>query len=229
MQKVTGRVIAIQRDQDESTLAEIACPPETIPGAGQYALAWAPADRDSPLATTLFPARRKQHSFIAAPQVPESWTPGTRVALRGPLGHGFSPPENCRRIALATFDSSLQRLLPLIFQAVSNQADVTVFSDTALPRIPAAVEVFPLSDLPSVLTWADYLALDLPRNAIPGLRKQLGLAPGIAPGCPAQALVFTAMPCGAAAECGACALQSRRSWKLVCEDGPVFDLNELAW
>jgi NAD(P)H-flavin reductase len=229
MQKVAARVTAIQRDQDGRTTAEIACPPEAIPGAGQYALAWAPADRDSPLATALFPARRKQRSFIAAPQVPDSWTPGTRLELRAPLGHGFSPPENCRRVALAAFDSSLQRLLPLIFQATSNQADVTVFTDTALPHIPSAVEVFPLSDLPTVLTWADYLALDLPRSAIPGLRARLGLAPGAAPNCPAQALVFTAMPCGGDAECGACALPYRRKWKLVCKDGPVFDLNDLDW
>lgn len=229
MQKVTGRVIAIQRDQDGSTLAEIACPPEAIPEAGQYDLAWAPAEWDSPLATVVFPARRKQHSFLAAPRLPVSWAPGTSLELRGPLGHGFSPPENCKRIALAALDGGLQRLLPLIFQAVSNQADVTVFSDTALPRIPTAVEVFPLSDLPTVLTWADYLALDLPRHAIPDLRKQLGLAPGVAPACPAQVLVASAMPCGAAAECGACALQSGRPWKLVCKHGPVFDLNELAW
>jgi NAD(P)H-flavin reductase len=229
MQKVAGRIIAIQRDQDGRTTAEIACPPESIPGAGQYALAWAPADQDSPLATALFPAKRKQHSFIAAPQVPASWTPGTRLEMRAPLGLGFSPPENCRRVALAAFDSGLQRLLPLIFQAISNEAAVTVFADTALPRIPAAVEVLPLSDLPTVLAWADYLALDLPRSAIPGLRARLGLAPGAALACPTQALVLTAMPCGGDAECGACALPYRHKWKLVCRDGPVFDLNDLEW
>jgi len=229
MPKVTGRVAAIKVDRDGSRLAEIACPPEAIPGAGQYVLAWAPADRDSPLATTVFSARRKQNSFLAAPQLPASWAPGTQLEMRGPLGHGFSPPANCRRVALAAFDRGLQRLLPLIFQAISNQADVTVFSDTALPGIPAAVEVFPLGDLPTVLTWADYLALDLPRRAIPHLRERLGLAPGVALACPTQALVFTAMPCGGAAECGACALPSRRSWKLACKEGPVFDLNDLEW
>jgi Leu/Phe-tRNA-protein transferase len=45
--------------------------------------------------------------------------------------------------------------------------------------------------------------------------------------CPGQALIHTAMPCAGIAECGACAVRTRKSWRLACKDGPVFDISEL--
>jgi hypothetical protein len=42
-----------------------------------------------------------------------------------------------------------------------------------------------------------------------------------------QVLIHTQMPCGAAAECGVCAVTTRSSWKLACKDGPVFDMAEI--
>jgi NAD(P)H-flavin reductase len=45
--------------------------------------------------------------------------------------------------------------------------------------------------------------------------------------CPAQALFYSPMPCGGAADCGVCALRTRHGVKLVCKDGPVFNLEEL--
>jgi len=79
--------------------------------------------------------------------------------------------------------------------------------------------------LPDLLAWADFLALDLPLEALADLGKHL---PDVLP-CPAQALIYTPMPCACLARCGACAVPTRRRWKLACEDGPVFDLRELAW
>jgi dihydroorotate dehydrogenase electron transfer subunit len=42
----------------------------------------------------------------------------------------------------------------------------------------------------------------------------------------AQALVVPPMPCGVGA-CQGCAVEVARGTKLVCIDGPVFDLLEL--
>jgi hypothetical protein len=61
------------------------------------------------------------------------------------------------------------------------------------------------------------------------LRNMIGLSEGIGLPCPAQVLITTPMPCAGLAKCGACAIASRRGWKLACEDGPVFDLNHLKW
>jgi hypothetical protein len=81
--------------------------------------------------------------------------------------------------------------------------------------------------LPEATSWADFLALDLPVESIPGLRQRLGLREQEVVACTAQALVRTEMPCGGLGECGVCALTRRRAWKLACRDGPAFEVREL--
>jgi hypothetical protein len=88
------------------------------------------------------------------------------------------------------------------------------------------VEVGPLSGLAEALAWADFLALDIPLVKLPDLGQILGVNLRQPP-CPAQALVAVDMPCGGAAECGACGVKVSGKWKLACKDGPVFDLGKL--
>jgi hypothetical protein len=95
--------------------------------------------------------------------------------------------------------------------------------------LPAAVEVYPLSELPQALAWADFLALDLPLPSLPSLRGRLNLQGSRRLPCPAQALLDLPMPCGGAADCGVCAVHTRTGWKLACREGPVFNLEELEW
>ncbi len=205
--------------------AWIACPPAAIPAPGQYLHAWAEGEDASPRGTALFAAEIAAQGFLAAPPVPETWEPGTRLELRGPLGRGFSLPPACRRLALAILGETPSRLLPLLTQALAQGAEAALFSDLPLPRLPAQVEARPLDALGEALSWADFLACDLPLEALPALPARLGLAQGQSLPCPAQALLFTPMPCAGLAQCGVCAAPLRRGWKLVCEDGPVFNLS----
>jgi len=127
---------------------------------------------------------------------------GMRLALRGPLGHGFHLPTGPRRVALAALNDSAGPLLPL-------------------------VEVLPLDLLPEAPGWAHYLALDAPLRLLPGLPRLLGLERPGNLGCPAEVLARADMPCGGLAACGVCAVEARKGWKLACKDGPVFDWEEL--
>jgi hypothetical protein len=111
---------------------------------------------------------------------------------------------------------------------------VTLFTSAPLPALPSSIEIYPLASLPDALTWADCLAIDLPLEALGGLRSRLGLKKGDRLMLPAPALVYTPMPCGGLAECGACAVparavSARRGYRLACKDGPVFKLDELEW
>ena len=129
---------------------------------------------------------------------------------------------------MAALGETISRLLPVIHQALALEASIALFTDQAIPSLPLALEISPLSALPEALTWADFLALDLPLESVPDLRQTLGLAPEAQRlPCLAQALVYSAMPCAGLAECGACATPSRRGWKLACKDGPVFALEDL--
>ena len=105
---------------------------------------------------------------------------------------------------------------------------VAFFTDLILPPLPSVVEISPLHAAPEALGWADFLALDLPLEAVSRLQPVLGL-PAEARNlpCPSQALVLADMPCSGLAACGVCAITLRRGWKLACQDGPVFDTEAL--
>jgi Iron-sulfur cluster binding domain of dihydroorotate dehydrogenase B len=223
-----GVVREVQWQGSQGQAAWIECPKAAIPPAGRYVMAWSPEDTEASLATPLFAARIEADGFQAAAPIPGRWEPGTQLELRGPLGHGFKPSGNLRRLALAGLEGSMAYLQPLMQNALDQGAAVALFTDHAVPGLPSAVEVNPLEMLEEALTWADYLAVDLPPQAIPELGHLLGLERGRQNlPCPAQALVHLAMPCGGMAGCGACALETRLGWKLACEDGPVFDLINL--
>jgi hypothetical protein len=149
--------------------------------------------------------------------------------MRGPLGKGFTLPANVGRLALAALGESPARLLPLAFQTREQGGEIVLFCDKKLPALPADIEVLPLKELPDGLEWANYLAMDLPAEAIPTLKTLLGSHPHNGLPCPAQALVTIPMPCAGVGECNVCAIRGRRKWKLVCKDGPAFNLEELRW
>jgi dihydroorotate dehydrogenase electron transfer subunit len=226
MHAYQGQVIEIQLQ--DGLAAWIACPRPAVPSPGRYLMAWALGDLEAPLAVPLFPSRIDEQGFLAAAPTPSNWQPGTRLALRGPCGNGFRLPASLSRLALAALGESAARLLPLVDQALQRQAAVALFCDTPLPPLPAAVEVNPSSALPDALAWADFLALDISPARLPALGHSLGVTQRQLPlPCPGQALVFTDMPCGGLANCGACAVETRRGWKLACREGPVFELREL--
>jgi hypothetical protein len=225
-----GRVIEMRLDEAGRTQAWISCPKRAIPGAGQYLMAWEPSDLDAPSGQVLFPVERGADGFLAAGPIPAQWGPGTHLALNGPLGRGFRLPASARRLALAALGDGPGCLLPLLYAGLEAGMAAALFADSPIPRLPAAVEISPLSALPSALAWADFLALETRRDDLPGLRSRLGLRPGEPVPCPTEALVRAPMPCGGVAACGVCAVQGlRRNWKQACSDGPVFNLNEIEW
>jgi dihydroorotate dehydrogenase electron transfer subunit len=113
--------------------------------------------------------------------------------------------------------------------ALQSDIAVALFSDSPIPNIPSAVEIYPVQDLQEALAWADILMLDMTVDELERLRGRLRMKPEDRLPCSAQALILTAMPCSGIAECGACFVPGRRKWKQACQDGPVFDLNELTW
>lgn len=227
MEILEGSVSEIRLEYGQR-LAWINCPPGLIPAPGRYVVAWAPDDVDAPLGTALFAQEAGAAGFLAAPPVPHIWEPGTRLELRGPIGRGFHVPEMARRLALAALGDTAGRLLPLVFEALAHQVAVALFTDLSLPPLPSAVEISPLHAVPEALGWADFLALDLPLDAVSHLQQVLGLPADVRNlPCPSQTLVRAEMPCNGLATCGACAIILRRGWKLTCQDGPVFDTEML--
>jgi hypothetical protein len=229
MQTRNGRIVEVRMAGSGQPEARLVCPAGVIPAPGQYVMAHSPQEVEAALGTVLFLAEGCEDGFWAAGPLPASWGPGTGLELRGPLGHGFDLPETARRVGLVALGDTVARLLPLARQAVQAERLVTLFSGTRLPSLPSWLEAYPLAALPEALVWPDFLALDVPLTSLSTLRQALGLGEGQWLPCPAQALVWTPMPCAGLAECGACAVPARRGYKLACVDGPVIDLRALQW
>ncbi|HBX69004.1 MAG TPA: hypothetical protein DEH25_06395 [Chloroflexi bacterium] len=231
----TGIISLIEMGADGTRSAQVDCSPKLIPHPGQYLQAHCPAEPDSALGWSLFPVGLPSSitdtdhpAPLSLAPIPRSWHPGTPLELRGPLGHGFTPPPALQRLGLIALGESAARLLPLIRPALADQADVVIFSAAPLPAMPPAVEIQPLSALPEALAWADFWALDLPVEKLPSLRQMLGLEPQAYLPRPVQALLTLPLPCAGVGECGACAVPLRRkSYALACKDGPVFDLKQV--
>lgn len=224
-----GRVAEIRYGTSRQMEALITCPAEVVPLAGQYLLAVDRDDRSTVLGTPVFLTAQAGKGFWTAPPLPASWRPGTNLNLVGPLGHGFDLPGVIQRLGLVALGETVARLMPLVQQYALTHAGMTLFSDLPLPQTPASLEAYPLASLVESLDWPDFLVIDLPLERLPELRNVLGLPEGAWLPCPAQVLVTSPMPCASMAQCGVCALPARRGWKLVCQDGPVFDLRQLKW
>ena len=230
MQTGAGQLAELYLDSDRAA-ARLSCPAELVPAPGQYLLAHDASD--SPLPVPIFAAGAAPGGFLTAPPLPASWTPGVPLHLRGPLGRGFSLPVSARLVALIALDDSPARLLALLPPALAQGAAVTLVCGSPPQELPAEVEVQPLAALEDVCTWADYLAVDVERASLPGLRVRLGWSDQLKARAErnwiaeAQVLVRTPMPCGGVAECGVCAVLTHHGWAMACKDGPVFDLSEL--
>lgn len=213
--------------------ARISCPANLIPAPGQYLLASDASD--SPLPVPIYYTDSAPQSvatapwshFIAAAPVPDSWTPGQSVYLRGPLGRGFALPLSARKVGLVAFDDSPSRLRGLIAPALKQSAAVVLVSDHPFDALHDEVEMHPTSALAEIMAWADYLAFDVSRENLHQLREFLGSMKQVLGRSEAQVLIRTPVPCGGVADCGVCAVTLKSGWVMACKDGPVFDLREI--
>jgi dihydroorotate dehydrogenase electron transfer subunit len=217
-----GRVVEILLEGG-SRYARIACADSLIPSPGQY-LAGSPGS-DSVLPVPIFYTDSAPQGFIAPAH--ESWQPGDVLPLRGPLGHGFSLPPSARKVGLVAFDDSPSRLRGLVRPALQQNASVVMLTNSNTDDLPDEVEVQPLSALGEILQWADFLALDAARDHVRELLEQMAARIPLYRLSEAQILVRAPMPCSGLAECAVCAVSTRSEWKMICRDGPVFDLKEL--
>lgn len=232
MSHYKGRLAELLLEGYQNATARLYCPPEAEPAPGQYLQLMSPKDEEQAVPVSAFAtgAAEDEDGEFMLPilcALPESWQPGDELNIRGPLGRGFALPRSARRVALTPLAGGVGRLLPLIPLALAQGAEVVVCSDPAPANLPLAAELRSLEDLPSVLAWADYVAIDVKIEDIEGLAQRPAFRQQLPRAVTAQALVLGPMPCGGLAKCGVCALVTGRGELLACEDGPVFDVREL--
>jgi hypothetical protein len=195
------------------------------PQPGQY-LSCQRAERGATgLPSHLFRVAGDPNLLNLAP-IPAAWSPGDRLVCTPPQGHGFTLPRSAQRVGLIPFNVSPARLLSLAGMALSQSAAVSLFYEATstigwLERVPSQVEILPLAALGK--TWIGRIIWPLTWSGL--LSPNLGSASTHA-NCTVMERCWCArtMPCRGLGECGVCAIQTQRGWRLACVDGPVFPL-----
>lgn len=216
---------------------------------GQFFLAAGP----SYLRRPLFPAHCGAESLAffvkAGPDAFVAWLAGRATGdllnLIGPLGHGFDLPRRGQHVLLvAETAADVGPLLGLAESALACAAEVVLATGAThaaavfpAQQLPAAVELQVAtadgslgrrgdvaSLLPHLVAWADRVYA----VGLPGLYRALQQAsrPPRAAGSVQVLLADIAMACGVGA-CQACTIETPAGLRQVCNDGPVFAVDEI--
>jgi len=171
--------------------------------------------------------------------------PGDTVFCWGPLGRGYEPASTSRHLLLVAGGIGVAPLVWLADEAVARGPSVTLVlggrsADQIFPasKLPPEVEVVVTTEDGSLgrealatEAFADYLdwcdeAFACGPNAM--FRALAETMRSVKARRPLQALLEENMGCGTGI-CYGCAIETRRGMRLVCKDGPMFDLRELTW
>jgi len=223
----TARLLEILQ-MGETIAGILDLPEKALPEPGQYLPAQKLEGETEVLAQPLFRFISAAGQPTVGP-IPPHWAPGDRVGCLPPQGKGFTLTDSARRVGLLALDGDPIRLLPLVQQALDQNAAVALFFQShphpdILDVISPSVEISPLNSLQENRDWPDFLAVEVDRENLENLSALLGEG---FPQFDGQVLVNTRMPCRGIGACGVCAVRTRHGWRQACTDGPVFPLKEL--
>ena len=171
---------------------------------------------------------------------------GDSINLLGPLGNGFTIHPDSENLLLVAGGIGIAPLRFLVGEAVGQGKEVTLLmgASTATQLYPGHIlppeaklinatedgtagEKGMVTDLlPDFVSWADQIFAcgPMPMYRDMALRKrELGFE-----GKPVQISLEVRMGCGRGV-CYGCTVKTKNGLKQVCEDGPVFDLDDILW
>ena len=169
--------------------------------------------------------------------------PGDRVTLFGPLGHGYRVRSSARNLLFVAGGIGVAPLVWFADERVARGDNVTLLlgartADQLFPAelLPPEVEIVSCTDdgsagrqalvselLPEYLLWADQVFACGPAPMFRAMAAELRRA---AWRKPVQALLEERMACGTGI-CYSCAVETRKGIRLICKDGPMFDLRDV--
>lgn len=168
---------------------------------------------------------------------------GEEITLFGPLGRGVTVNPRARHLLLVAGGLGIAPLVCLLDQAVAQGRVVTLLQGARTGErlypphmLPPEVEVVSATEdgstghkgyvtdlLPEYLPWADQVFACGPSPMFAAIARILRES---ASRKPVQVLLEERMACGTGI-CYGCAIATRRGMRLVCRDGPRFDLRQL--
>jgi len=185
----------------------------------------------------LYDVRGRGTAWLAGRQ------PGDELTLFGPLGRGYAVSSQVQNLLLVAGGLGVAAVVALADEAVAAGKSVTLLqgarsAEKLFPAesLPREVEVLSATDdgsaghqgpvtdlLAGHLSWADQVFACGPN---PMFRSMAEVLREARTRKPVQALLEERMGCGTGV-CYGCAVFTRRGVRLVCRDGPRFDLREV--
>jgi len=169
--------------------------------------------------------------------------PGDLVSLFGPLGRGYAVRRESQNLLLVAGGIGISALVALADEPIAQGRAVTLLQGARTAAglfpsfsLPPEVEVVSATDdgsaghrglvpelLSQYLPWADQVFACGPNamyEAMAAIMRQQGSRKSV------QVLLEEHMACGTGV-CYCCAVFTRRGVRLVCKDGPRFELREV--
>jgi dihydroorotate dehydrogenase electron transfer subunit len=185
----------------------------------------------------LYDVRGRGTAWLAGRQ------PGDQITMFGPLGHGYDLGKATQNVLLVAGGLGVAAVIALADEAIASGRAVTLLqgarsADRLFPHdlLPTDVEAVSATDdgsaghhglvtqlLPKYLPWADQTFACGPT---PMFAAMADVVKGARSRKSVQALLEERMGCGTGV-CYGCAVFTRKGVRLVCKDGPKFDLREV--
>jgi len=168
---------------------------------------------------------------------------GECLTIFGPLGKGYSLSANTRNVLLVAGGLGVAGVMALADEALASGRSVTLLQGARTASrlfparlLPPEVEALSATDdgseghrgyitdlLPQYLPWADQVFSCGPNQMFAATANVMREARSRKP---VQALLEERMGCGTGI-CYGCAVFTRKGVRLVCKDGPRFELREV--
>ncbi|MDD5095783.1 MAG: dihydroorotate dehydrogenase electron transfer subunit [Dehalococcoidia bacterium] len=167
---------------------------------------------------------------------------GSSLDILGPLGNGFQIRKESKKLLMVAGGIGVAPLVALAERAIDEGLSVKLLlgartSSHLYAEAIENVEIIQVTEdgsagkkgmatdlLASLAPWADQIFACGPISmyrAMANMKADLGNKP-------VQVTLEQIMGCGVGA-CRGCAVPTVRGMKMVCNDGPVFDLREIVW
>jgi dihydroorotate dehydrogenase electron transfer subunit len=169
--------------------------------------------------------------------------PGDTLQIFGPLGKGYRLDPRSQNVLLVAGGLGVAAVMALADQAIASGKSVTLIQGARTAgklfphhMLPADVEAVSATDdgsaghhgrvtdlLPDYVPWADQVFACGPN---PMFASMADVLRRLRSRKPVQALLEERMGCGTGV-CYGCAVFTRKGVRLVCKDGPRFELREV--
>ena len=189
---------------------------------GQFLIAYNP-EKDDHLIPIYF-ALLLDDIFFMKPKN-TNWEIGDQLIVKGPIGSGFLNDYNFQNLLCVSLDLPRGGLNPVIDHCVGTGKNVAYMLDDTDVGLPNSVEIVFPEMLDENLLWADYVLIEAERDHLDQSKEILKRI--LDSGIPTEILIYCPILCSGDSKCMVCTVKTKKGWIRTCQNGTVFNLNEL--